>query len=104
MFYEDNLESALENFLCDIKENWDKNRYYHFIVDDNKISFYSDYNKEIVNNGIEIITGKWFNDFRKRTKKSDMESFKNNLIEIFYCDVNYINLLKRKVNELLEVL
>ncbi|WP_283697380.1 hypothetical protein [Clostridium perfringens] len=98
------LESALNNFMIDIRENQDKKKYYHFIVDDEKIYYYSDYNKKINNTGIEIITGKWINDFKRKTKVKEEEYLKNNFVEIFYYDVNYINLLKRKINALLKVL
>ena len=43
------LEEALSNFLVDIRENQDKRKYYHFLVDEEKIYYYSDYNKKINN-------------------------------------------------------
>ena len=94
------LEEALSKFLIDIRENQDKRKYYHFVVDEEKIYYYSDYNKKINCNGIEIITGKWINDFRNRAKRKDEDYLKDNFLEIFYCEINYIKVLKEKIKRL----
>ncbi len=93
------LEEALSNFLIDIRENQDKRKYYHFLVDEEKIYYYSDYNKKINCNGIEITTGKWINDFKNKSK-GDEEYLKDHFLEIFYCEINYIKVLKEKIKRL----
>ncbi|BDU81132.1 hypothetical protein [Clostridium perfringens] len=94
------LEEALSNFLVDIRENQDKRKYYHFLVDEEKIYYYSDYNKKINCNGIEITTGKWINDFKNKSKGKDEEYLKDHFLEIFYCKINYIKVLKEKIKRL----
>ncbi|EGT0000699.1 hypothetical protein I9Y31_003017 [Clostridium perfringens] len=91
------LEEAISRFMLDIRENKDEKKYYHFVVDEEKIYYYSDYYKNINCNGIAILTGKWINDFRNKAKRKDEEYLKNNFLEIFYCDINYIKLLKEKI-------
>ncbi len=94
------LEEALSNFLIDIRENQNKSKYYHFVVNEEKIYYYSDYNKKINCNGIEITTGKWINDFKNRSKGKDEEYLKDHFLEIFYCEINYIKVLKEKIKRL----
>ena len=94
------LEEALSNFLIDIRENQNKSKYYHFVVNEEKIYYYSDYNKKINCNGIEITTGKWINDFKNKSKGKDEEYLKDHFLEIFYCEINYIKVLKEKIKRL----
>lgn len=94
------LEEALSKFMVDIIENQDKKKYYHFVADEEKIYYYSDYYKKMNCNRIEILTGKWINDFRNKAKRKDEEYLKDNFLEIFYCDINYIKLLKEKIRVL----
>lgn len=99
-------EKALKKFYDDMKYKWNDTMYYHFVVDNECIFYYSSHNKTPDLNTIDILSSIWQESFGNEIteKYEDNDELNSTLDAIFYYDLDIEKILDEAIDFTIEKL
>ena len=97
------LESALKNFYDDMIYKWNDTMYYHFVVDNECIFYYSSSDKTPDLNTVDILSSIWQDFGNKITEEyEDNDELISMLNAIFYYDLDLEKILDEAIERAIE--
>lgn len=96
-------ERALKKFYDDMKYKWNDTMYYHFVVDNECIFYYSSNDKTPDLNTIDILSSIWQDFGNKITEEyEDNDELIAMLDAIFYYDLDFERILDEAIERSIE--